>query len=197
MYCGVDLSPYFREEVKDNGKLWERWTLCLMGAKRSPYQTVKTMLWAEDIVRGEKNDNSNPFRWAYVKLNLPGSKDYDPSAPWVAIACDFFIYVDDVRITGPGESEIWTAIRKLSRLFGHLGIQDAARKRRPPTTRPGAWAGSMVYVDREHVGVYVDQKKWDKIKSHLTWIKEQLNNLNSASDWQVSSEFAINQEPTQ
>ena len=49
----------------------------------------------------------------------------------------------------------------------------------------------MVYVDREHVGVYVDQKKWDKIKSHLTWIKEQLNNLNSASDWQVSSEFGI------
>ena len=65
---------------------------------------------------------------------------------------DFFIYVDDVRITGPGEDEVWAAIRKLSSLFGYLGIQDSARKRRPPTTSPGAWAGSMVYVDQENVG---------------------------------------------
>ena len=84
MYCGVDLSPYFKEEVKGNEKLWERWTRCLMGVKGSPYQTIKTMLWAEDIVRGERKDDSNPFRWSYIKLNLPGSKDYDPSVPWVA-----------------------------------------------------------------------------------------------------------------
>lgn len=75
------------------------------------------------------------------------------------IACDFFIYVDDVRITGPTEEAVWEAIRKISSLFGYLGIQDAQRKRRAPSTCAGAWAGSMVHLKDGFVDVFVDQKK--------------------------------------
>ena len=182
IYCGVDLTPYFDADLKDGQtKIWERWTRCLMGAKPSPYQAIRFMLWAEHIVRGDRFDSSNPFRWSYIKLNMPGSNDYDPSVPWLAkvrsdgcLASEFYIYVDDVRITGPSEDEIWKAIRRFSSMISYLGIQDAARKRRPPTTRPGAWAGSMVYVDSKHVGVYIDQTKWTKTKEHIRWIKDQI-----------------------
>ena len=101
LYCGVDLTPYFPEEIKSGkSKVWERWTRCLMGAKPSPYQAIRSMLWAEDIVRGNKDHPSNPFRWSNVNLNLPGSETYEPTLPWVAkmrsdgaIACDFYIYI--------------------------------------------------------------------------------------------------------
>ena len=130
------------------------------------------MLWAEDVVRGDKTAPNNPFRCSHIQLDLLGSEGYNPELPWLAkmrsdgvITCDFFIYVDDVRITGPSEDKIWKAIQKISSVFSYLGIQDAARKRRPPTMRPGAWAGSMVYVDPNNIGVYVDQKKGIRLRN--------------------------------
>lgn len=90
-------------------------------------------------------------------------KDYDPSLPWLAkiridgeLVCEFYIYVDDVRVTAPTEEEMWKAIRVISSKLSYLGIQDAARKRRPPSRRPDEWAGSMIYLDDDHVGVYID-----------------------------------------
>ena len=106
-------------------------------------------------------------------------------------ACDFYIYVDDVRITSPSEEEIWHAIRKISSIFGHLGIQDAARKRRPPTTRPGAWAGSMVYADPNNIGVYIDHEKWRKTKDHLEWIQKQLDNHTNIADFKQQPRSGI------
>lgn len=145
-----------------------------MCAKPSPYQAIRFMLRSEHIFRGDRKDSTNPFRWSYVQINLPGSPDYDPSLPWVAkmrsdgsLAREFYIYVDDVRITAPSEEEIWEAIRRFSSIISYLGIQGAARKRRSPTTRPGTWAGSMVYIDNKHIGVYIDQIKEDKTKGHI------------------------------
>ena len=51
LYCGVDLTPYFLDDLKEGQiKLWERWTRCLMGAKPSPYQAIRFMILAEHIV---------------------------------------------------------------------------------------------------------------------------------------------------
>lgn len=184
-YCGVDLSPYFEEELKENKKggffrLFERWTRCLMGAKSSPYLTIQAMIWAEDYIRGDRKAPSNPFRWDFVELNLPGSSKYDPTRPWVSkrrsdgtLASDFFSYVDDLRSTSPSLEEAWQVLQRISSILGYLGIQDAARKRRPPTQRPGVWAGSMVYVDEANVGVYLSHDKWIKVKTYLSWIKEE------------------------
>ena len=190
MYCGVDLTTLFPEELShenQNQKLWERWTRCLMGAKASPYQAIRAMLWAEDAMRGDRYDDKNPFRWEFLRLNLPGAPGYDPSSPWVAkvrsdgtLATEFFFYVDDVRITASGEEGVWEAIRRISSVSGYLGIQDAARKRRPPSTHAGAWAGSMVYSEGGYVGTYVDQAKWDKTKTHLQWIKTQIDECDVA-----------------
>jgi hypothetical protein len=47
----------------------------------------------------------------------------------------------------------------------YLGIQDAARKVRPASRSPGAWAGVVVHVD-PHAGVstLASQEKWDRMK---------------------------------
>ena len=146
-------------------------------------------------------DKSNPFYWSHIQLNLPGSPNYDPSLPWVAkmradgsLASEIYIYVDDVRITASSEEEIWKAIRRFASIISYLGIQDAARKRRPPTTRPGAWAGSMVYIDNQHVGVYIDQNKWEKTKGHIKWIKEQIMECDKVTEVKLSKNYGIDRK---
>ena len=46
--------------------------------------------------------------------------------------------------------------------MNHLGIQDAARKRRDSSRTPGAWAGSVVLTRKDGVFVMVDEAKWNK-----------------------------------
>ena len=136
-----------------------------MGLKSSPYQVCQAILFAEEVIRGDRKDKENPFKWDKVRVNLPGSPRYDPTKPWVSkirvsdgkIAADFYVYVDDVRIMGATDLECWMATRRVAAAFNHLGIQDAPRKRRPPSVTPGAWAGSVLTSDQERVGVRVSQ----------------------------------------
>ena len=123
-----------------------------MGLKSSPYQAGQAILVAKEVIKGDRKDPGNAFRWDDVRMNLPGSKEYDPKHPWVSkirlsdgkIAADLFVYVDDARITGPTEEECWAATRQAASRVNELGIQEAARKRRWPSKKPGAWAGSIV-----------------------------------------------------
>lgn len=136
---------------------------------------------------GDPNDATNIFRWDAVELNLPGIEGYDPSKAWVAkiryddgkTACDVFIYVDDVRTVGPMEPECWQVWRMVASKLNWLGLQDAARKRRPPSQEPGAWAGSIVHSSRGQVEVMVSQERWDKTKKIIGWIQEQLRDHGS------------------
>jgi hypothetical protein len=71
----------------------------------------------------------NPFQWETVRLNLPGSKDYDPCVSWITkrrkdgrIACDVFTFVDDERVTGPNEELTWQASHVLALTQSYLGI---------------------------------------------------------------------------
>jgi hypothetical protein len=116
VFAGVDLTSYFPAELTTGSTvLWERWTRCGMGFRSSPYQAVQGTLHAEEHIRGDPLDPTNPFHFDVVVLNLPGSVDYNPWKPWVfkmrsrdgRIACDLFIYVDDVRTTGPDDLETW------------------------------------------------------------------------------------------
>ena len=77
------------------------------------------MSFAEERIRGNRKDPVNIFRWDRVRLNLPGSKEYDPKLPWVSkvrkeddmIAADLFTFMDDFRPTGPSKREAWLAGR--------------------------------------------------------------------------------------
>ncbi len=130
---------------------------------------------AEEVIRGDPADASNVFRWDRVELNLPGSEGYDPSRPWVAkyrsedghIASDLFIFVDDLRPTGPSKEEAWLAARRAASTLNYLGIQDAPRKRRESSQSPGAWAGRGIKTGPDGTFVLTSREKWDKARTQM------------------------------
>jgi hypothetical protein len=177
--CGVDLTQYFgsKDEFGKPQVLWEQWTRAAMGLKSSPYQAVQAMLVAKEVVRGDQKDPENAYRWDEVRMNLPGMHSYDPALPWASkirlpnatIAADLFVYLDDARITGATKDDCWAATRQARSIFNSFGIQEAARKRRWPSRKPGAWAGSIVETTVEGVFIRVSDEKWDKCRRSGSW----------------------------
>jgi hypothetical protein len=185
-YAGVDLTPYFGNQIATSGGttsvIWERWDRCTMGFKRSPYIAIQGILMAEEFIRGDPQDPNNVFRWEEVELNLPGSSNYVPSKPWMSklklpertIACDMFIYVDDVRTTGDSYLECQKVSRVVASLLNFLGLQDAVRKRRDPSQTLGPWAGFIVLSDGPTVETMVSQERWEEAKSMVRWMRNEL-----------------------
>jgi hypothetical protein len=187
--AGVYLTHYVQmgECVLDGKRHLVRWGRCLMGGTFSTYQTGQGLGHTKEFVMGNPNDEQNVYQWNEVRLNLPGSSYYDPSLAWVAkviedgrVAAYLFIYMDDLRPTGPDAEECWRAYRKSASVCNYLGIQDAPRKRRDVSRAPGPWAGSMVYTDDRSAGmrILVSRKKWAKAKRLL----ETLHKLVLASE---------------
>ena len=87
---------------------------------------------------------------------------------------DLFIFVDDLRPTGPSRLEAWKAARQAASKLNFLGIQEAPRKRRDSSQDPGAWAGSVVNTSKDGVFVLTFQEKWDKAKSQLREVWKML-----------------------
>lgn len=152
-----------------------------MGLRCSPFNAVRAMSWAADIIRGDRFEEFNTFRWDTFCLNLPGSSHYDPVLPsgykWnqktQSVAADFETYVDDIRSSDASEDGCVRASRRIASLCNHLGIQDAARKRRFPSKNPGVWCGAKTSSDE--IGVYTSttQQKWDKGKNIIQgWLRE-------------------------
>ena len=89
--------------------------------------------------------DGNPFEYSSIKLNLPGSANYTPAQPWFSVitkrgsmASVLAIYVDDQRVHASSENIAYLAVRQVASRENYLGIQDAARKRRPPSQCVGA-----------------------------------------------------------
>jgi hypothetical protein len=86
-----------------------------MGFRPPPHQTTQATGWDKEVMMGDHLDDKNVFRWAEVRMNLPGSVLYDPRVQWVSkvrkedgrVAADLFIYIDDFRPTSPSEKECW------------------------------------------------------------------------------------------
>lgn len=183
-YAGVDLSDLFPEEVNNSDdKLWEHWSRMLMGFKSSPYSTTRDMRRVDPHLRGGHDNESNVFRWNDVKLNLPGKSCYNPSKPWVykvrkdgTLAADLYIYIDDLRNTGPTYEECWEGAHQVCSRLTWFGLQDAPRKRRDPSQTPGAWAGSVIHTVNDLVTVLVSEEKWEKTKRWIEWLSDNVDN---------------------
>jgi hypothetical protein len=81
-WAGVDLTLFLPSA---DGRLqWMRWCRSLMRCKSSLYQACQAMLVADELIRGSPRDMKNPFRWDWVRMNLPGSANYCCSKPWVS-----------------------------------------------------------------------------------------------------------------
>jgi len=104
-FCGVDVSK-FVAGTGESSRKWLQWNRIFMGFRSSPYHAVKTYNWCLDLVRGNPNDASNPFAFDSVRLNLPGSKNYDPTLPWLtkmfgnSVSSEITVYMDDGRPQG-------------------------------------------------------------------------------------------------
>jgi hypothetical protein len=179
-YCGIDMTHQYPEEarLRPDSVLWNVFTRPAMGLRPSPYQSVQGCLRAKRLMLGDRKESGNVFKWDYVDLNQPGDADYQPGDPWISkrrdedglIAADIHSYVDDNRETAPTAEMAWLASSRVAKMCSWLGLQDAARKRRPPSQEPGAWAGSVVHATETEVTKLVSQERWDKTRRWISWM---------------------------
>ena len=204
-YCGIDVTECLREtdahgfRRRSKGKrVWYRWERCMMGFRSSPYNAVKACTWSEEIIRGNNMDESSPFHWDVVVLNLPGMKTYNPILPWVykwntkleCIAGEIFIYVDDIRPTGKDDSHCERVCHRTASRSNYLGQQDAPRKRRPPSQQPGLWSGSLVKTNNSNIFISTSQEKWNKGRAIIfNLISHYTNNVSSKTSCEPTFDF--------
>jgi hypothetical protein len=172
--AGVDLSKYI-DQLGGEPRHWVRWGRCRMRFRPSPYQTTQSVGWAKEVILGDRLDARNVFKWAAVRMNFPGSSNYNPRVQWVSkvwkedgrVTADLFIYIDDFRRMMSYEEECrrvaWTARIMLN----YLGLQEAPRKYHPGSMTPGSWAESMSYTIEGEVRLLIARKKWDKGKGMI------------------------------
>ena len=174
MYAAVDLGPLDLNPTECSHR-WMCWTQNLMGFRSSPYNSIRMYLIAEEIIWGDRHDTTNAFQWSYIRLNLLGTKDYQPSEAWLSkrradgsLASDYACFVDNKRVAGQGRARVIEAGHAISTREAWLGIQDALRKLRcwGGLPRPGAWAGASVCIE-EDAGVVVltSMDKWMHMKN--------------------------------
>eukprot|EP00978_Attheya_sp_CCMP212_P014301 scaffold36374_cov58-Attheya_sp.AAC.7 len=132
-----------------------------MGLKPSPYFAVQQNTRAKRHMLGDPEDESNVFRWDRVRVDG-------------TIAAEIVGYVDDNRVTSSTEEKAWLASSRVAKSAAWLGLQDAARKRRPPSQRPGPWAGCVAYVGKDYVKKSVTQKRWKKTRAGVEWLDREL-----------------------
>ena len=178
-YSGVNLSNFDLPGVSESDR--HRWTRLWFGFRFSPYGAVRSLAIAEELARGDPLETKNPFHWDSVRLNLPCSPDFNPSMPWIfkwnsvelRIAGDCVIFVDDSRLTGFSIENAWQIARRLASIFQSLGIQEAARKRKPPSLDAGPWAGCVVKTNGLAIKM-ISQEKWLKTKSYLNDLQNKI-----------------------
>jgi hypothetical protein len=200
-YTGVDLSSLY-QDGDESGPRRAVWDRNLMGFAASPYNSIKTALVTEEICRGNWHEEGigvdgrelNPFQRSHTRLNMPGTKEYDPCKSWISkmrtdgrVACNLLSFVDNERLTGPDEKLTWQAGHTLATKQSYLGVQDAGRKARPCSQQPGAWAGANVHVLPTLRGcVLASEDKWTKLKAILKKWWGRLSKVKDGEDQRLS-----------
>jgi hypothetical protein len=140
------------------------------------------MVFAEEMIFGDRHDPKNPCRRDWIRLNLPGQLDYDLSMPWVSkvrkedgrIASDLFSFVDDLRPMRTSKKEGWKAARRAASVLSFLGLRDASPKRRDSSQTPGAWTGAVIHSGEDGVYIMVSQEKWMKARRLVKEVVEMI-----------------------
>lgn len=65
----------------------EFWRFCALhfGGRASPYLACQSQRIILHLCKGDRHDVNNLWQWDHVRLNLPGSEDYDPLMPRVML----------------------------------------------------------------------------------------------------------------
>src|SRR5210317_1039012 len=190
-YCGVDVTGLFpftdeEKERRRTSTLSNQeglrlriviWTRCGMGIKSSPHITTCLAGRSNRIILGDREDETNPFCWKSIQLNLPGTESYDSTKPWIykvrkdgSLAADTRRFVDDLRNSGPTREIAWEASTRIGKVAAWMGQQDAPRKRRPPSQLPGAWAAAVVATIDGKLYKSVTKEAWEKAKKRVRYL---------------------------
>ncbi|KAL7580593.1 hypothetical protein ACA910_003714 [Epithemia clementina (nom. ined.)] len=152
--------------------LWEAWNCCAMGLSPSPYQATQSAQRVKLLAFGDRRESTNVFQRDRVVLNLPRDPTYNPACQWVykvrkdgELASNVHAYVDDMRETVSTEEEAWKAASRIAKAAAFNGLQDAARKRRPPSQTPGAWADALIITGPAGVYKLVSDERWKKTRN--------------------------------
>jgi hypothetical protein len=180
VYCGVEIPTSVTRQLRDKGlevSSSMRWGRLVFGWQSSPYLALRMLTRALECALGEALDTTNEFAWCGVHLNLPGAPNYNPGRPRVQKmradtlpATELVLYFDDGRAMGSTEELARLGVRQATSRIQYLGNQDAPRKRRGVSQRPGAWAGGIVYTDQGVTHKLLSQEKWDRTKLFLEWV---------------------------
>jgi hypothetical protein len=138
-----------------------------MGFGLPPYNSIKTSLVVEDVIYRNRHNNSNPFAWDFIQLNLPWTIGYDPSVSWIQkirkdqlAVCNLFIFVDYECIKGATCELTWLASHWLVEIQAYLGIQ-MHMKVGPCVQQPRAWKGAVMRsVSDQGIFVLMSEEKW-------------------------------------
>ena len=202
-YCGVDLTQLADDKSKSKSDVFGQWKRCAMGLRPSPYAAVKGALIARRMILGDRHDPKNPFRWQRVVLNQPGDKGYRAELPWIMqvkedghLATAVCQYIDDLRTCASSEAEAWSASCRIGKVLTHLGLQDAARKRREPSQSPGAWSGATVTMTGSQVYQSVTRERWVKTRTLIRWIAGSVGLFDEGSHLLLSEEDKIAKKGT-
>ncbi|KAL7575071.1 hypothetical protein ACA910_000442 [Epithemia clementina (nom. ined.)] len=149
-----------------------------MGQSPSPFVTTQQTRRLKRLILGDAQDHTNVFQWDYVKLNLPGTPAYQPGKPWISkrrnngrLASDAHNYVDDLRGTAATMEEAWQVGARIAKTASFYCVQDAARKRREQSQRPGAWAGVVCGTWPQRPFISVTQSKWERTKARISRLR--------------------------
>ena len=152
------------------------------GCLASPYIATQGQERIMEMVEGEPSDENNPFHYDKCYLNLPSSKEYDPSLPRILllrrdgeVATRRVTFVDDHRGVGRGRdgSQAGEGARVMAFKMNYFGNQCAGRKFGPPTLISRPWNGVMTHTDSPYPVKGTTAKKWNRGRSGLSWIWKQ------------------------
>jgi len=151
-----------------------------MGLSQSPYCSIQSGLLAKRLIIGDRTDEDNPFHWDHIEENLPFSETYKASLPKLKKVrvdglhgSEIIVYVDDIRDVAATEELAWLTSSRVAKGLCWLGLQDAARKRRRPSQKPGSWVGSVVTTQGGRVTKSVTQERWEKTRNKIRWLAKQ------------------------
>ena len=71
--------------------------------------------------------------------------------------------MDDERIHAGSERKAWAESHQVATCEAYLGIQDAARKRLPPSQSAGAWTGPILHTNETDIMLLVREGANTKI----------------------------------
>lgn len=178
---GVRYTYTNNEEGAEEKEVLLRFTSCPFGLATSPYLCCQGQSRITEHCKGDPDNPKNEFQFNTCHLNLPFSKDHDPSLPEVMLlrkdgelATTEVTFVDDIRVAGrvkEGEYDhAKDGCKQLrSRMNSHFS-QAADRKYRQPSPRAGAWNGLIIHTDTPYPHKSTTAKKWKKFKDGLRGI---------------------------